>query len=209
MRPRLFRTCLLVSVLMVPVPSPARDWRISGFVSAQFQGFLEQPLDPVQSDTNVSVAARPEFYTESNDGRDMFTFIPFARVDQRDDERTHFDIRELKWMHAGNDWEVTVGADIVFWGVTESAHLVDIINQTDVVENIDGEDKLGQPMINLSLIRDWCVLDLFVLTGFRVRTFPGPEGRPRVHPPVNASAAVYESVLFNKPQQTVATNTVS
>ena len=28
-------------------------------------------------------------------------------------------------------------------------YLVDIINQTDAVENLDGEDKLGQPMARL------------------------------------------------------------
>lgn len=139
------------------------------------------------------MATRPEFYTEWNQGRDSFTFTPFARVDQRDDERTHYDIRELNWLHAGGDWELRIGAGIVFWGVTESQHLVDIINQTDLVENIDGEDKLGQPMINFSMIRNWGILDLFILPGFRERTFLGPEGRPRIHPPVNADAAVFES----------------
>lgn len=173
--------------------SCALDWRVSGFVSGQFQGFFEEPLDPIQSDTNFSAATRPEFYTEWNEGRDSFTFSPFARVDQRDTERTHYDIRELNWLRVGSDWELRVGAGIVFWGVTESQHLVDIINQTDLVENIDGEDKLGQPMINLSLIRNWGTLDLFVLPGFRKRTFPGPKGRPRIHPPVDADAAVFES----------------
>lgn len=182
------------AALLLASVSHAMDWRISGFFSGQFQGFLEEPLDPIQqSDTNLSAATRPEFYTEWNEGLDSFTFTPFARVDQRDDQRTHFDIRELNWLHVGDDWELRVGAGIVFWGVAESRHLVDIINQTDLVENIDGEDKLGQPMINLSLIRDWGTLSLFVLPGFRKRTFPGPEGRPRIHPPVNADAAVFES----------------
>ena len=171
----------------------AGGWRYSGYVAGEVKVFFEDPLDPFQPDTNVSAAAQPEFYTEWNEGQDMFTFTPFARVDQHDDERTHFDIRELNWMHVGSDWELKLGASIVFWGVTESQHLVDIINQTDVVENIDGEDKLGQPMINLALIRDWGTLDFFVLPFFRERTFPGPEGRPRVHPPVNADAAVFES----------------
>ena len=54
---------------------------------------------------------------------------------------------------------------------------MDIINQTDLVEHPDTEDKLGQPMINLALIRDWGTVDLFVLPCFRERTFPGSEGR--------------------------------
>jgi len=169
------------------------DWQVSGFVSGQAWYFWQEPLDPIQSDSDVSLAVRPEFYKAWNEGRDSINFIPFGRVDQRDSDRTHFDIRELKWQHVGPDWELRVGADVVFWGVAESRHLVDIINQTDVVENIDGEDKLGQPMVNFSLIRDWGTIDFFVLAGFRKRTFPGPAGRPRIHPPVNPDAAVFES----------------
>lgn len=188
-----FLSLLAATSLPLSALAEQHPWLFSGYVSGQAQYFWEEPLDPIQSDTNVSIAARPEMYREWNEGIDSFNFIPFARVDQRDDERTHFDIRELKWQHVGSDWELRVGADVVFWGVAESRHLVDIVNQTDVVESIDGEDKLGQPMVNLSLIRDWGTLDFFVLPYFRERTFPGPEGRPRVHPPVNPDAAVFES----------------
>ena len=73
----------------------------------------------------------------------------------------------------GDDWDLHLGVKQIFWGVTEFNHLVDIINQTDLVENIDGEDKLGQPMAHLSLVRDWGILDFHLLTGFRERTFPG------------------------------------
>jgi hypothetical protein len=61
------------------------------------------------------------------------------------------------------------------------------------VENLDGEDKLGQPMINLALIRDWGTLDLFVLPYFRERTFPGEEGRLRTIPLVDIDNALYQS----------------
>jgi len=81
----------------------------------------------------------------------------------------------------------------VFWGVTESQHLVDIVNQTDNVENPDGEEKLGQPMINLSLQRDWGLLDLYLLTGFRERNFLGRGGRPRLPFVVEEDEAIFES----------------
>jgi hypothetical protein len=81
----------------------------------------------------------------------------------------------------------------VFWGVTEFKHLVDIVNQTDLVENIDGEDKLGQPMAHLSLIRDWGIVDLYLLTGFRERTYPGTDGRLRLSVPIDTDRASYES----------------
>ena len=72
-----------------------------------------------------------------------------------------------------------VGIRKEFWGVTEFQHLVDVINQTDGVEDFDGEDKLGQQMVNLSLVNDWGIVDLFLLPGFRERTYAGEEGRLR------------------------------
>ena len=75
----------------------------------------------------------------------------------------------------------------------EFRHLVDIINQTDRVENIDGEDRLGQPMIKTSLVRDWGILDIYVLPGFRDRTFPGVNGRLRTEPIIDGDLATYDS----------------
>ena len=93
------------------------------------------------------------------------------------------------WVTVGN---VHVGAKKVFWGVTEFHHLVDIVNQTDLVENIDAEDKLGQPMLQLSMVGGWGLVDAYVLVGFRERTFPGEDGRVRL--PLHISNhASYES----------------
>ena len=78
--------------------------------------------------------------------------------------------------------------------MSEFTHLVDIVNQTDVVENIDREDKLGQPMVHLSLVRDWGILDFHLLSGFRERTFPGSQGRLRPAVKIDTDHATYESV---------------
>ncbi|MDA7657788.1 hypothetical protein N8737_03705, partial [Verrucomicrobia bacterium] len=102
---------------------------------------------------------------------------PFGRYDGADSERSHVDLREFHIQRIADQWEWRVGVSKVFWGVTESQHLVDVINQTDLVENVDGEDKLGQPMVNLSWISDQAgVIDLFYLPYFRERTFPGRGG---------------------------------
>jgi hypothetical protein len=140
-----------------------------------------------------SLSARLEYHRSWEDGRSSLTFTPFLRLDAEDDERTHADLRELFLTRLGDDWELHAGFRQIFWGVTEFNHLVDIINQTDFVENIDGEDKLGQPMVQLSLVRDWGIVDVFALTGFRERTFPGEDGRLRGLPPVDADAVRYAS----------------
>jgi hypothetical protein len=161
-------------------------------VGVQTRTYPRRGLDG-QGRFQPSVSARLEYHRAWDEDRSSVTFTPFLRLDADDDERTHGDLRELFWTRVGSDWEIHVGARQIFWGVTEFNHLVDIINQTDLVENIDGEDKLGQPMVQLSLVRDWGILDLFALTGSRERTFPGEHGRLRGPLPVDTDAARYGS----------------
>ena len=151
-------------------------------VESDFQGQVDTELrlfshagTPRQHSLYPSLALQGEWYRAWGD--DSLTFTPFYRWDARDGERTHFDIRELSYVHVGEGWELEAGIGKVFWGVTEVAHLVDIVNQTDLVENIDGEQKLGQPLLRLSFENDWGTVDLFAMTGFRERTYPGAGGR--------------------------------
>ena len=180
--------CLFVFCLV----ANAGEW--SGSVTSELRYFPDAPLSNEQFDgANFSVALEAEYFHDWDNGRQSFIFTPFFRADQHDSERTHADIRELAWIKAADDWELRVGIRKVFWGVTEFQHLVDIINQTDQVENTDDEDTLGQPMVNFALIRDWGTLDFFVLPGFRERTFAGREGRPNGALVVDTDNAQYES----------------
>ncbi len=142
---------------------------------------------------NNSLTLEPEFYWNWNDRNDSLVIKPFGRIDQRDDERSHGDIREFSWVHVNGKWEWRTGIRKVFWGVTEFVHLVDVINQTDAVDAFDGEKKLGQPMINLSYVSDVGIFDAFALIGFRERTFAGEEGRLRSGILVDANRTTYEA----------------
>lgn len=166
-------------------------------VEADFEISLESRLfadaGPFRQDNQAqSLRAHGEFVFETGE-HSQLVFAPFARVDSEDDKRTHADVRELFWSALGERWEFSLGAKQVFWGVAEFNHLVDIINQTDLVENIDGEEKLGQPMAQLTLVRDWGTVDLFAMSGFRERTFPGRKGRLRLPFVVDTDAARYEA----------------
>lgn len=142
---------------------------------------------------NTSLAITPEFFWDWNNGDSSLVVTPFARVDQNDDERSHGDLREFDFTYVNDVWEFHAGVRKVFWGVTEFNHLVDIINQTDSVESFDGEEKLGQPMLSLSRVTDWGIIDGFVLAGFRERTFAGESGRLRGEVIVNESDARFEN----------------
>jgi hypothetical protein len=176
----------------LPWATPAQAHKLNGHVSAEARLFASEPLYPDQERNNASIAIAPEYYHEWSTGS-SFTFVPFARLDSADSERTHFDIRELNFLLLSDSWELQLGIGKVFWGVTEFVHLVDIINQTDLVDDIQGEDKLGQPMAHLSAPTDWGVLDLFVLPYFRERTFPGSKGRLRPALVVDTDNPVFES----------------
>ncbi|MFQ5803752.1 MAG: hypothetical protein ACE5JQ_12720 [Candidatus Methylomirabilales bacterium] len=178
-------------------PAAAGEIELSGFIAGDLRLFPDSPAHAGQSDAvlNPSLVLQPELRYEWNDGDDRITAIPFARLDAQDTERTHFDLRELNWLHVGEDWNLRFGVGKVFWGVTESRHLVDIINQTDLVEDPDEEDKLGQPMLKLALLRDWGTLNFFVLPRFRERTFPGRKGRLRQAIPVDTDRPIFESSL--------------
>ena len=176
-------------VIYVPMPS---FYELSGHVTAEGRGFFNDALFPGQRRDNASLSIAPDFYCEWENGS-SFTFVPFARLDSADSERSHFDVRELNYLWLADSWELRVGIGKVFWGVTEFVHLVDIVNQTDLVESIDGEDKLGQSMVHLSIPRDWGIVDMFVLPFFRERTFPGQKGRLRSAVTVDTDKARFES----------------
>ncbi len=164
---------------------------LSARVEAEVRWFPQSPASPVQVQNQASIAITPEWELEWGDRRHLITIEGFGRLDSADPERSHADLRIASWEYAADTWELRLGIRRVFWGVAESQHLVDIINQTDLVENPDGEDKLGQLMANFAWIQDWGTVDLFAMSWFRRRTFPGSEGRLRFQPAVEADQALF------------------
>jgi hypothetical protein len=185
---------LLLTAIFAASTSRAEDWDITGFVGLDTQAFwLDSQYQGQENGVNPSLLLQPELYWRSDDGQQRISVVGFARVDSQDDERTHADLREAYWGYEGKDWDATLGISKVFWGVTESRHLVDVINQTDLVEGIDEESKLGQPLVNLNLQRDYGRFGVYVMPYFRERTFPGVEGRFRGPLPVDTNNPIYES----------------
>jgi hypothetical protein len=179
------------ATLIISSPLYAND--ISGSLSLEGRYFSQDALHTGQENGGFSLSLQPEFQHRWDNDHKVFTFIPFYRWDDKDKERTHGDIRQLDLTVASGNWEVQAGMSKVFWGVTESQHLVDIINQNDSVENLDGEDKLGQPMLRASHIMDNGSLSLYLLPYFRERTFAGVKGRLRTPLVIDTDQATYES----------------
>lgn len=172
----------------------AEELELTGFIGASNRSFWQDELLSGQDGgPDWSLQAQSELHWRSNDRNNRVSVVAFGRLDSQDSERTHVDLREAYWGYEGDGWDAIVGINKVFWGVTESRHLVDVINQVDLVEDLDQEDKLGQPMVNLNLQRDWGRLEFYVLPYFRERTFAGSEGRLRTPLPVDTNGTTYAS----------------
>jgi hypothetical protein len=194
---QIFAICLSATVLGWVVRAEAEGPEISfdPNLETEVQGFpyygqRDLPL------WRVSIALDVRFAVQSEARDHALVLRPFGRLDSRDRQRTHYDVREGYWSWNRRNFELQVGAGIVFWGVAESRHLVDVINQDDFVEGPSQKAKLGQPMVRFSY-RPAVLgqLELFLLPYFRERTFPGPRGRPGFPIPVDASHAMYASPL--------------
>ena len=181
---RLFFMCFLSMLFVAQInyaqeddTKPIQEFELE--LSTEIRYFFEEALYEEQEDLFPSVAIKPNYNVTWNDGYESLNFSGFFRWD-RDNKRTHWDVRELYYQKAQNNWEFNIGLKKIFWGVTESVHLVDIINQTDQVESFDGEQKLGQPMVQYTIFSDKIgTFDFFYLPYFRRRSFPGEKARLR------------------------------
>ena len=173
----------------------AAEWDLGGYAAVEIRLFPNSPGDAAQNSQSISTALslQPEIRVATASGNDRFVAIPFLKIDQHDDSRSHGDLRELYWQRQGNEWSLLVGLNRVFWGVAEARHVIDIINQTDQVESPFAEDKLGQGMVNLRYFAEAGTFDAFLLAGFRDRSFPDDDARLRGILPIDAENPVFES----------------
>lgn len=181
---------LLLLLLLLPFQTTAIELRTT--LGLETRLFFHEPAYDEQKDANASGSLNMELYHQF-DSRSSFTVKPFYRIDSNDSTRTHGDLRVCSYLYLAERWQVIIGFDKVFWGVTEFVHLVDTINQTDTLESIDGEEKLGQPMLHISTSIDWGVIDLFILPYFRTRVFPGEKARLRAPETIDSNHSEFES----------------
>ena len=172
----------------------AGEFDLRGYVEPEIRLFDDSPSNAGQRNSTLSIAGEVRArYFWDNDNQSIIV-TPFARLDQHDRRRSHWDLREARYAWRQGRWELIAGIDKVFWGVTEAVHLVDVINQLDFVEDpIKQEIKLGQPMLRVRTMQEFGTLEAFILPGFRERNYPGAEGRPATDIAIDRSLTAYES----------------
>ena len=192
------RAFVAASLLAVAAGAEAEivSTEFSGNLRIEGRWYPETAAYPFQRDHASGAVAAPKLYLEDDEGR-SFTLAPFFRYDAGDPDRAHADLREAYLLFFGDigddQWELRLGVDRVFWGVAESRHLVDILNQVDLVEHPNEKAKLGQPMAHFTWSGDWGALELFGLPYHRTRTYPGRRGRLRGPLLIDNGREEYES----------------
>jgi len=162
-------------------------------LEAEYRHFFETGKFPNQEQQFPSFAIKPSYSLGWNHQKNILKFEGFYRYDI-DKKRTHYDIREFYYQKVIQNFEVNIGVKQLFWGVTESNHLVDIINQTDQVERFDGEQKLGQPMLQFSYTtHNLGTFDIFYLPYFRKRRYLGEKSRLRFSTVIDDELIGFES----------------
>lgn len=186
---------LLVVLFSLLGPEPtAGQSELTGTFGVETRMFAGEPLW-IGQPRWLSMSAVAEIEWGGTLGESVFfRTIGRGRGDQSDTDRSYVELREALVQWGGADVAVSLGVNTVFWGVTESRHLVDIVNQTDYRADLAGSEKLGQLMTMATVfIGPLGALDLFVMTGSRAQRYPGPGGRPGVPLPVNYESAEYEA----------------
>ena len=190
--PGLYRVLWVLGALASALPARADvhnwEYEFSGYAELQERAFQEREYS-AQEYNYFSGSLSPNWRV-GMDRDNALTLRLFARHDFSDPSRTHEDVREALWQHFDGSQEWRIGIDEVFWGVTESRHLVDIVNQKDYLERIDGDAKLGQPMVNWNWQGRRNSVELYLLPYFREAEFPGAGGRFRTPLPVTDAAYV-------------------
>ena len=104
-----------------------------GYIGAEIRAFPQSPEWAGQDDAKFhpSVFAKAELGIAWDGDRQSINIAPYVRIDGKDDNRTHADLREASYMYRGDGWDAVVGWHQVFWGRAESRHLVNVINQVD------------------------------------------------------------------------------
>ncbi|MDP5459035.1 FimV family protein [Alishewanella sp. SMS8] len=177
---------------IAPAPKPQGSWRWQHELDFTQRMFSQSGLQP-SSKQHSMLSYRGQWSYENASRQHSVNLEPYLRWHQRDSESHLIDFQQAYWRYVQEGWEVKVGLDTIFWGVSESQHLVDVINQTDVTAGVELEAKLGQPMLALRRSAGAGTLDIYVLPYFRERQFPGLAGRLATPLAVNHDLAWYES----------------
>ncbi|MFK7975502.1 MAG: hypothetical protein AB8C02_05165 [Halioglobus sp.] len=183
---------VFVGLGAIALPTWAGAWQ-----PVKIEASMDMRYFPVKSavtndDLTLSQQGAIETAWRSDNRKSTFNVKLFGRWDEQDSGRRKFDVRKLWYRFQYKDLTLAAGIQQEFWGVTESRHLVNVLNQIDAVEDVDEEDLLGQPMVKLDYVSPIGRFAAYMMPYFRNR--PRHEFRERLALPIRfPNESSYES----------------
>ncbi len=182
--------CLILTLPAAPAWGAAQQWE--GTITFEGRGFTA-PGSLSSAEPTLTVQVR----NEALFGWSSSSVGVWLRVDPLNRDRIRIDARDISWYGAAGDLDLAVGFRRVFWGVLESAHLVDVVNQRDPDMRWPGHQTLSQPMVGATWSSGRSALEIYLLPWTRPRPFAGRRGRLWSNHPVDGSIYRYsESSLL-------------
>lgn len=189
---------LIFYLILNSSPIHALDYKAYGFIQPETSVFFNGKGRHGQKNTNLSIFGKGTFisYLQNDDAK--FSINILGRYDENDSELRYLDFQKLKYEYFFNELEFKIGNDIIFWGVNETFNIVDIINQSNLAEDLAGTKKLGQTMASLSYSHDYGKFDMYLMSNFQERLFSGGNGLPRLVMEIDKNTVTYESSAKDK-----------
>ena len=171
----------------------ALEYKLYGLAQPEFSIFTNGDGKHRQSKNNYSFFTKGNFVSYLDERDAKITISAIARYDEKDSERRYIDFQKLKYEQYFENYTFKIGNEIIFWGVNESFNIIDIINQSNLAEDMTGTKKLGQPLLSLAYDNNYGTIDLYLMPYFIERQFPSKNGRPRLALEVDQDSITYES----------------
>jgi hypothetical protein len=187
---------LLIILINFQLLADDFEWEINNEVGFDIREFHKEEAHSGQKNTYSNYLSS-EIYLEISE---QINFIaePYYRYDHNDKERSLFNFKENYLIYLQGNSEVKLGIAEIFWGVTESKNLVDIINVYDGTDG-DQKAKLGQSMLSYSTYSERLgIFDFYYLPFFSKKPQIGESGRLRLSKPIENYNFVYSGGAGDK-----------
>jgi len=175
---RLSETCCAAAVLVaITTSSTARaEWTVDsrGEMGLETRVFTPDD-DSGTQDQNVAAAARLQ--VDAKEGPFRLRFRGFVRHDETDRGRSAAFPEEAWAQWRGDRFSLTVGWDMVTWTATEAFHPADVINSRYFDSNVEGFEKIGEPLAQLRMKLGQGAVSAYFMPFFTSPIFPSPRSR--------------------------------
>lgn len=187
-------TSVLGAVLLLALPDAAvaQDFTYGGTFETTLRYYPQDGLLPGQTEAGIAPIFSGDLTTRTRFDSGTLAF-ELSGLYNTETGEGFIDIPRGYYQYFGEGFDLLVGSNIEYWGVSESNRVVDSVNQRYVIDQTVDYISLGQPMVNLNL--GWgfnTSLGLYGLFYFRDRELGSEATRFRSPFLMSNNDAIYE-----------------